>query len=233
MMNLRRLVAVAAMTNRRYSIGTRGMTQSIRFYSIETVKEEKPKDLTEPKLNDSPVDENIDAEKGEENCPKTIGEASQEVVRDFVQDNTDEVLCYAYTCNVCSLRNSKSISKMAYLKGVVIVRCDKCQNTHLVTDHDKWIDDVDGKKNVEDILAKKGEKAEKIQEVSMQEFFGIKDEAAGNEKDKVGAEKNESGGLVENEPTKEKSVVWTYFAGKAQALKQKIWDMLTKKRENK
>lgn len=221
------------MTNHRYSIGNKRMTQSIRFYSIDTVNKEKSKDSNQLKSNDSSVEENIDAKKSDENFPKTISEASQEVVREFIDNNIDEVLCLAYSCNVCNTRNSKNISKMAYLKGVVIVRCDKCQSTHLVTDHDKWIDDVDGKKNVEDILAAKGEKAEKIQEVSMQEFFGIKDETPANEKNKVEAEKNESGDLIENDQSKGKSTLLTYFMGKAQAIKQKIRDILPTKQENK
>lgn len=233
MLNFRRLTALAFMTKRPYLFENKRMTQSIRIYSVGVENAEKPKDLNQLKLNDSSVDDIIDSKKCEDDkFPKTISEASQEVLREF-NENIDEELCLTYSCNACSTRNSKSISKMAYTKGVVIVRCDKCQNTQLVTDHDKWIDDVDGKKNVEDILAEKGEKAEKIQHVSMQEFFGIKDEMIGKEKNKIELEKN--GGEYNTsqlEEPKEKPFL-VYFMEKAQGITQKIRDILTTKQKNK
>ena len=69
-----------------------------------------------------------------------------------------------YTCKVCSKRNVKIISKLAYEKGVVIVKCGGCSSNHLIADNLGWWPELEekGMRNIEDLLLAKGETVRRV-----------------------------------------------------------------------
>lgn len=43
-----------------------------------------------------------------------------------------------FTCGKCNTKAIRSFTKNAYHKGVVLIRCEGCQNIHLVADNIGW-----------------------------------------------------------------------------------------------
>lgn len=67
-----------------------------------------------------------------------------------------------FTCEVCSTRNNKMISKQAYTKGVIIVKCEGCTNNHLIADNLGWFTDKKKHWTIEHIMAEKGETVKRL-----------------------------------------------------------------------
>uniref|UniRef100_A0A1J3KA63 DNL-type zinc finger protein n=1 Tax=Noccaea caerulescens TaxID=107243 RepID=A0A1J3KA63_NOCCA len=63
-----------------------------------------------------------------------------------------------FTCKVCETRSMKMASREAYEKGVVVVRCEGCDNLHLIADRLGWFGEPG---SVEELLAARGEKFKK------------------------------------------------------------------------
>jgi hypothetical protein len=54
------------------------------------------------------------------------------------------------------------MSKLAYTKGVVLMKCDGCKNIHLIADHLGWFDSQKKVGTIEDILKEKGEDVQRL-----------------------------------------------------------------------
>jgi len=78
-------------------------------------------------------------------------------------------LFLSFTCKVCNGSNSYMISKQSYNHGVVIVTCSTCKSHHLIADNLNWFEDIKGK-NIEEIMAEKGEKVRKFTSDGVKEF---------------------------------------------------------------
>uniref|UniRef100_A0A672NL45 DNL-type zinc finger n=1 Tax=Sinocyclocheilus grahami TaxID=75366 RepID=A0A672NL45_SINGR len=68
--------------------------------------------------------------------------------------------CRSFSSSVCrtaAVCSMKTISKLAYHRGVVIVTCPGCKHHHVVADHLQW-------RGKEEILAAEGESVRRVQE---------------------------------------------------------------------
>lgn len=67
-------------------------------------------------------------------------------------------LAMVFTCKVCETRQMKSCCRESYEKGVVVVRCNGCDNLHLIVDRLGWFGEPG---SIEELLATRKETVKK------------------------------------------------------------------------
>ncbi|KAE9036091.1 hypothetical protein PR003_g7285 [Phytophthora rubi] len=128
--------------------------------------------------------QNDDEDKDKDNTsPAVSSEPTTEAAADYSGapgvESSGEKFVMVYTCSVCETRAAKTISKHAYYKGVVLVRCPGCENLHLVADRLGWFED--DSTDVESLLQRKGEEVrfvtdDNVLELTEKDILGSKSE---------------------------------------------------------
>nr|XP_037291856.1 uncharacterized protein LOC119187860 [Rhipicephalus microplus] len=97
-------------------------------------------------------------------CPQTVCVSAWPESNDKIRVPVTELqgrMLLSFLCKLCSTRATKLISKVSYEKGVVVIKCHGCSKHHLIADNLGWFPEPDGKRNIEEILASKGEAVRK------------------------------------------------------------------------
>ena len=68
----------------------------------------------------------------------------------------DSFYVIMFTCGVCDNKLARKFTKKAYHEGVVIIRCDSCDNNHLISDNLGWFEDKPI--NIQQIMDQQGKK---------------------------------------------------------------------------
>ncbi|XP_042018128.1 uncharacterized protein C24H6.02c-like [Salvia splendens] len=85
-------------------------------------------------------------------------------------------LVMMFTCKVCDTRNLRTACRESYDKGVVVARCNGCDNLHLIADRLGWFGEPS---SVEEFLAARGEEVKKgsaeTMNLTLEDLAGTKD----------------------------------------------------------
>jgi hypothetical protein len=61
-------------------------------------------------------------------------------------------MAISFVCKVCNERLMRTFLKQTYEKGVVLIKCPKCLNHHIIADNLGWFSDLNGKKYLNYII---------------------------------------------------------------------------------
>ncbi|XP_015173291.1 PREDICTED: mitochondrial protein import protein ZIM17-like [Polistes dominula] len=182
MFGLRQVVRLARNISAQDVIKFRHASASLKTYSTNKLqqKDDHLDDVDKSSNQTNDLNKSINSNDKEEN---------QKVLTKI-----EPKLHIIFTCKKCNTQNSKTMSKLAYEKGVVIIRCDGCKNNHLIADNLGWFNEFKKGINIEKILAEKGETVCKIKYVP-EGFLVVPKEEGKN----IDESKNEWSNQKENE----------------------------------
>ncbi|KAL2720159.1 hypothetical protein V1478_010425 [Vespula squamosa] len=162
MFAIRRAVQLVRCINVQNSVKFHHASASLKAYSTNT-QHEKCNPLKDDVNKSSNETNNINKSINETNdLNKSTNENDKEENKKVLA-KIEAKLQLIFICKKCNTQNNKIISKLAYQKGVVIIRCDGCKNNHLIADNLGWFSELGQHINIEKILAAKGETVRKIQ----------------------------------------------------------------------
>ena len=105
-----------------------------------------------------------------QNSSSDSGTAKPEEEQETFKPSKRHDLAMLFTCKVCETRSAKTMSRATYETGIVIVRCPKCRNLHLIADRLGWFGEPG---SVEDFLQHQGVSVRKGPELSYE--FSVED----------------------------------------------------------
>lgn len=121
----------------RSLITTIGVCRALRSFGLSNVAIRRPeRALTITKLAHSPIvwDRRLYSSEKKQQSADSQPQSPR--------------MAIAFTCKVCSERVNRTFNKVSYEKGVVIIKCPKCTNHHIIADNLGWFSDLKGKKCV-------------------------------------------------------------------------------------
>ncbi|KAL0724878.1 hypothetical protein Bca4012_039477 [Brassica carinata] len=96
--------------------------------------------------------------KAPSTSPATVSEELIVKYKSQLKINPRHDFMMVFTCKVCETRSMKMASRESYEKGVVVVRCEGCDNLHLIADRCGWFGEPG---SVEEFLAAQGDEFKK------------------------------------------------------------------------